>query len=937
MRISFALYVLIAFALTFNTACERHASPQTRISLQIPAELQEKMQKNSVSSSSALKLQHIALQITGADLKETILVIADAHEGQALPTELSVEVPPGDRLIQLVAAYGNDNSDSAHVYYGDVKRTLRGGTEHIDLPVAKLGGAGASAMTRVTGRYLTSATSGPTGELRMVYRPPGKPGMTVDTSQMRSGWFELSLFQDVPVDYVLDSGHVVGSQWTAASISPQVHLIRVTVPAGYERIWQGMTSTLEARDGEEEYFGFLASNPAFLADKKVCVTSKTPTEGTLFNANRFYATDPSSTFPYRHYETGTTPVPSSSQITIAGGLKKTSCGALNAAEEFHKHLWFLPRPGFQYLSQGIREHLGIEELFAYPAAYKDEFRNSIRDDFNRHYYSASYGGSYVLKPLLPGVASSIEEIQVYGHPTMIPHGEHCDRLDASWVPLKKLTPSFQGNNLVLKKSDFADNSSLPTLAICLKAKGQGVGRLAYVQFPDAEPASHAYFSVADSHLAGQCRSYRLHLSTQNWKNPYLLNAATFTILAELGGASYSFLHAKEDCSDAGTATLPVTMNPGDSGAFFYVKSPATSSFTLSLDSGPAGFTLTASTPVHIEVPDPSLPASLELSSHLDDRVLDSTLYMLSPRGCYPLKIQGYSALHKIVALDGVVTLDLKNLDDTPLSPPAGFAFYTDCSPTGTELLPPLEFNFADEARKTLALRTADTVPKNIKLVVSGMGVEHAVPLNIETQASKLAWNVASLTAATFTCQAVQLRALNEQNTLKTVQHKTFFNVDVGDGGNRHTLIFTDSGCSSLTTPADLFLEAGTSQKTFYVMPIKTGTHTLSPFSLQVPSGGVLDITATPTAFTAAPVVGSVTGGVEVSVWLQGGSAPYSVNSHDTDFIEGTPSIHFNSMEGRFYLKFTIKSSPPASTASSIVVNDSSGTPQVQTINFATSP
>lgn len=48
------------------------------------------------------------------------------------------------------------------------------------------------ADASLSGRYLTSANQGPTGEVRVIYQPKNaRPELLVRKSSMASGWFQL--------------------------------------------------------------------------------------------------------------------------------------------------------------------------------------------------------------------------------------------------------------------------------------------------------------------------------------------------------------------------------------------------------------------------------------------------------------------------------------------------------------------------------------------------------------------------------------------------------------------------------------------------------------------------------------------------------------------------------------------------------------------------
>ena len=198
----FKLFCIYFFA-AFLIGCARPQNENTnsQIKLQFSGVPSKKL--NSMSECSQLCLHHIVVNVSGAGFPSIDLSIdPDKLESD----QLVLDVPSGsNRLFQVIAVYFDSSTASMMFYYGDTVQSLTGGSRDIVINVKSLNQT-SSQQAQITGRWLGYDTTPqyPTGELRVMYRPPnGRPAMTIEKSSMVSGWFTAFSLQGLQFDYVV--------------------------------------------------------------------------------------------------------------------------------------------------------------------------------------------------------------------------------------------------------------------------------------------------------------------------------------------------------------------------------------------------------------------------------------------------------------------------------------------------------------------------------------------------------------------------------------------------------------------------------------------------------------------------------------------------------------------------------------------------------------
>ncbi|MCB0384130.1 MAG: hypothetical protein KDD43_01960, partial [Bdellovibrionales bacterium] len=253
MSLRFKLIFLVLFsALAFS--CTRSV-PSNSAAFQIDLPSQQ------VGATSTQILTRVMVNVTGEGIQKPIVAIFEDHchecpgtTGLTGPFELFV--PKGNgRLVQVLAVYENSTLETMSLNYGDKVVDLSGDKE-IEIEVLAL--SSSSKEGQISGRYLTTATSGPTGKVAAYYQPPGKPKMIVDFSEVINGWFDFHILDDIPLTYVLEpAGQILFANVSIASmpglISDQV--VRVTVPDQTYNVHATHNGSSFVVDDSKDYHG----------------------------------------------------------------------------------------------------------------------------------------------------------------------------------------------------------------------------------------------------------------------------------------------------------------------------------------------------------------------------------------------------------------------------------------------------------------------------------------------------------------------------------------------------------------------------------------------------------------------------------------------------------------------------------------------------------
>ncbi|HEY8271116.1 MAG TPA: hypothetical protein VIG33_09540 [Pseudobdellovibrionaceae bacterium] len=270
--------ILSAFLMSCTRATKESKS---NISFSIPQSVSSK----KVGAQAFDTLIHVSINISGSGIQTPIVFNWDSEKkGLAgttttAPTSFSFDIPQGpDRLIQVLAVYGDStspNSDGGAMqfYYGDVTKTLAAAVEDAPVTVASVGQGTAIISGQIQGRYLTSAGEGPTGQVDIVYIPPGgKTPMVVERSMIMNGWFQFFGLLGAQLGYRLQDGTFLWGgpvDLSEASFPPSGQVMRAALPIHLKTDNYSGTVTTHQEDPSISIYGFFGDS-TLVSTKYIC-------------------------------------------------------------------------------------------------------------------------------------------------------------------------------------------------------------------------------------------------------------------------------------------------------------------------------------------------------------------------------------------------------------------------------------------------------------------------------------------------------------------------------------------------------------------------------------------------------------------------------------------------------------------------------------------
>lgn len=431
---------VLILALPFLNACTREKLENSRLSLSLPAAVgpgtSSKLAAQGLSTTALLS--HVSLSATWSGNAAPISQIWDANgstsAAAAAPTAWELELPAGTgRLIQLLAAYEDPSTQQMVFYYGDATVDLKTATLTLDLPLKQLNSATVT-QGHVFGRYLTSATSGPTGLVDIKYAPPGgKPAMLVQTATIASGWFNFFMLSGSQAQFqyqLRETGEVLWGgpvDLTSAIFNPSVdsetfmRRARAFIPVHLRKRNENNTTRWENEAARTFVWGYWGPD-ASVQSKRVCTTGIN--SGPIVNLGRFASPVPAggpSALSYTRLSRTATSLPTAAQLTDTTNPLSTisfqgggstdmtdTCGSFtsNAANLYEN---FLKVRGALIDGQGEDVAGSFRGLYRIP------------DQANGGSGFASVAMSQaqtkqITATLLPGVAAAIETVRAFKKP-----------------------------------------------------------------------------------------------------------------------------------------------------------------------------------------------------------------------------------------------------------------------------------------------------------------------------------------------------------------------------------------------------------------------------------------------------------------------------------------------------------------------------------------
>lgn len=938
-----SMHVIAALILSLViVGCDRLALDQkTKISLQIPSSMNGKM----TASSTDLVLRHLVIQVTAPDLPEPILIIKDAgHSSDAtsIGTEFPVDIPSGSgRLIQVLAGYSAGEDDhGALIYYGDITKVLTGSTETVPVVLNPIVNQ-TSEEAEIRGRYLDSNNSGPTGEIKMVYRPANKPAMVVDKDMIIGGWFNLMVFKDIPMDYVLPDGSLMFDQITSDKLTTGAHVVREYVPASIRREWQNGTQTFEAEVARNKFVGFFSKNTSFLADKKVCVDlSGVLNNGSVYLNNNFFTQNIVNPVPVKFYLHGTTPVIANTHAALVGGVAAATCSSLSPADEYGKYLKIHINANNSVIYDELA-NVGYNGFWAYSIYPSwlpgDGFYRSQTQTFG------DAAGTFLEAKLVPGAAANIDGISLYARPyqgMMGGYSFECrlDRLtEEKWTFVKALPKTLIVNDaLRVRASDLTGVPTAQELAACMTKNGELIGSSVSLYVPtNGQPANEIGVNQYNngpytSPVTNICQPFIVELTNQNSYsyNPYTSLQAT--VSATDGNSNpLPVLYNKPDCSDTALASQSVVFKAYSTRALGYVKVAFSGEVRVGVTSNDKGV---SHKPANIfnYVNEPTSPNDIAFGLDSNFSFYSNSDFNLYPNGCFPLRIDAISS-GALVSATGSVAISFHHRNDSSYALPSGTRLVDSCltkNPISSTL------SFSNQKIKRFAIEVGATPPLNMIMKVAGFGVTKIPLINNGPVVDHLSFILPSGSSSTpqqYSCQALEVVTKDANNNTIAVpsndQVRFWLNMKTGDywGGS----FYSDDNCSQNLNEG--IIPGSSSSVTVYYKSRLAGFTTIGYSSFNTfASNGANDLVNQIQVNVLGVALGTPTGPATVypngtfDYQMVGGKAPYTAT-----LVTGPGSI---SLEGSSFdptLRYTANGSPGAV---SILITDSLGATVFLNIN-----
>ncbi|MCB0377664.1 MAG: hypothetical protein KDD33_04165 [Bdellovibrionales bacterium] len=243
----FGIFILLA-------SCQKNQDIQgASLQLDLP---QTRQKLGSLSTNT---LSRVSVYLSGPSITIPIFKVFEKCLDCSTPLSgpFEIDLPPSrDVLIQVVAVYEDPSVGSMDITYGDDKVSLEEAQENVTITVSSI--ATDVKMGKITGRYLDSATQGPSGIVEGYYTPPGKPAVKVVESEIINGWFQFIAIETLSINYKLaSSGQTLFTDSSFASLDGLLgdKVMRIEVPTHYS-VWSTHNGSSWVTDQARLYEGF---------------------------------------------------------------------------------------------------------------------------------------------------------------------------------------------------------------------------------------------------------------------------------------------------------------------------------------------------------------------------------------------------------------------------------------------------------------------------------------------------------------------------------------------------------------------------------------------------------------------------------------------------------------------------------------------------------
>lgn len=262
--------------LMFVLGCTRASSEKMKVGFSLPSV------KSENGSQSISVLAHVIINVSGTGMT-TFLKTWDLHDngGAATgPTEFAFEFDTGtQRLVQAFAVYQDSDTKQMSFYYGDLTTDFTGSNLELNIPINRL--TDYSASGKISGRYFTSDSGGPSGPVKISYKPANKPPMIIKYGFIYNGWFNLFGLSDIALEYTLADGSLLFSGPTSLNNlnifplnSPQS--VKLQFPLSKMTYTSGSTSVTKVVEPQYQIYGWFFGagvSATVQSAKKVCFDS----------------------------------------------------------------------------------------------------------------------------------------------------------------------------------------------------------------------------------------------------------------------------------------------------------------------------------------------------------------------------------------------------------------------------------------------------------------------------------------------------------------------------------------------------------------------------------------------------------------------------------------------------------------------------------------
>lgn len=460
----FNLIVLSSLLLLSLVGCTRAAKDnKASVSIELP---------NSAAGSSSLKLAHVAINVTAAGMTPIVFTkdfCNDCSTPETVPDSFDIiDISSGpDRLFQVLAVYKNIETSQMIFYYGDVTKTLEGGIVPLEVPISQVG-SGNVTSGRVSGRYLETATTGPTGMVDVKYNPGnGKQPIVVDTASIVNGWFSFFMLSGASLQYVPRGSTAMlwGQEMSleSAAMNPAENSgayfdqrVRAFLPVHIRTQYQNNVQVYLPAESETFVWGYWGPGAT---GKKVC-TSGLDSSPSSTKLKRFATANLSSSpaFTISHVSNYNEPVPTKAELTdkaspyttivVQGGADmSSSCGSFadNATNQY---------ANFQKVYLELFDGNGGDNA----AGFRGIFRSTITNG-SSSFVTVSSGDPRVLTgQILPGVVDVFNKLRLFKRPGS--EDFYMDSPNCSELASKGFVPGSSTDGTIDSSGNFSLTSTI---------------------------------------------------------------------------------------------------------------------------------------------------------------------------------------------------------------------------------------------------------------------------------------------------------------------------------------------------------------------------------------------------------------------------------------------------------------------------------------------